>query len=158
MSYGLFVSGASLFLQRTSWQLVCLNSLAMRCIVATRFMDLCAMTSIRRSSSRIPNTFIAPNTTSAFATYLQLCALLMNALPTHALEPPQAKTDAVRNWADYDSDSEEETRVEVVDSFQPKIQLPPLDDRTRKRLLAIPAADHITSLLRASQNPALLDT
>ncbi|KAI1794750.1 HECT-domain-containing protein [Ganoderma leucocontextum] len=93
----------------------------------------------------------------AFATYLQLCALLINALPTHALEPPQAKTDAVRNWADYDSDSEEETRVEVVDSFQPKVQLPPLDDRTRKRLLAIPAADHITSLLRASQNPALLD-
>ena len=93
----------------------------------------------------------------AFATYMQLCALLMNALPTHALEPPQARADAVRNWADDDSDSDDETRVEVVDSFVPKTQLPPLDDRTRKRLLTIPASDHITSLLRAAQSPTLLE-
>ncbi len=94
----------------------------------------------------------------AFATYLRLCALLMNALPTHALEPPEARTDSLRNWADDDSDdSDDETRVEVVKSFEPRMQLPSLDDRTRKRLLTIPASDHITSLLRASQNTALLE-
>ncbi|EJF56635.1 HECT-domain-containing protein [Dichomitus squalens LYAD-421 SS1] len=92
----------------------------------------------------------------AFATYLQLCALLMNALPTHALEPPEDKRDAARNWADGESEDEEETTVEVVSSFEPKQRLPPLDDRTRKRLLIIPASDHITSLLRASQNENLL--
>ena len=93
---------------------------------------------------------------AAFATYLRLCALLMNALPTHALEPPEARTNPALNWAD-DSDDDEETRVEIVDSFEPRTQLPPLDDRTRKRLLNIPSSDHITSLLRASQNPSLLE-
>ena len=93
----------------------------------------------------------------AFATYLKLCSLLMNALPTHALEPPEDKRDAARNWADGESEDEEETTVEIVSSFQPKQQLPSLDDRTRKRLLSIPASDHITSLLHTSQNDALLD-
>ncbi|PIL22973.1 transporter [Ganoderma sinense ZZ0214-1] len=92
----------------------------------------------------------------AFATYLRLCALLMNALPTHALEPPEARANPASNWAD-DSDDDEETKVEVVDSFEPKTRLPPLDDRTRKRLLTIPASDHVTSLLRASQDPTLLE-
>ena len=92
---------------------------------------------------------------SAFVTYLQLAALLMNALPTHALEPPTNKPDA-RSWADDDSDDEPETHVEIVASFEPKQLLPQLDERTRKRLQTLPASDHIQTLLRASQNQTLL--
>ena len=80
----------------------------------------------------------------------------MNALPTHALEPPENKSDPAKNWADEDSDDEPETTVQVVTSFEPKQDLPPLDDRTRKRLLSLPSSDHIHALLRASQNQTLL--
>ncbi|KAI0669125.1 HECT-domain-containing protein [Trametes maxima] len=91
----------------------------------------------------------------AFSTYLQLAALLMNALPTHALEP-QDKREAAANWADDDSDDEPETQVTVVSSFEPRQTLPQLDEKTRKRLQALPSSDHIASLLRAGQNEALL--
>ncbi|KAI8978888.1 HECT-domain-containing protein [Trametes punicea] len=90
----------------------------------------------------------------AFATYLQLGALLMNALPTHALEPREDKP--AKNWADEDTDDESETQVTVVNSFEPKPQLPRLDEKTRKRLQTLPASDHITSLLRASHNQTLI--
>ncbi|KAI0755393.1 HECT-domain-containing protein [Daedaleopsis nitida] len=93
---------------------------------------------------------------SAFAHYLQLSALLMNALPTHALEPPEDKPDATKNWADDDSDDERETRVEVVSSFEPKHLLPQLDDRTRKRLLTLPSPEHMNTLLKATQSERLL--
>ncbi|RDX43479.1 HECT-domain-containing protein [Lentinus brumalis] len=91
----------------------------------------------------------------AFATYLQLCALLMNGMPEHALEPPENKPDATKIWADDDSDDESDTLVEVVSSFEAKPPLPQLDDRTRKRLQTLPSSDHISTLLRASQNDKL---
>ncbi|KAH9925375.1 HECT-domain-containing protein [Epithele typhae] len=94
--------------------------------------------------------------TPAFATYLQLTALLMNALPTLALEPPENKTNTTRNWGDEDEDEEPDTQVEVVASFQPKVELPQLDEKTRKRLQTLPSPDHITTILRASDKPGLL--
>ncbi|KAI0647654.1 HECT-domain-containing protein [Trametes meyenii] len=93
---------------------------------------------------------------AAFSTYLRLAALLMNALPTHALEPQKDRREAAANWADDDSDEESETQVTVVSSFEPKQSLPHLDEKTRKRLQTLPSSDHITSLLRAGQNEALL--
>ncbi|KAI0357322.1 HECT-domain-containing protein [Trametes cingulata] len=92
----------------------------------------------------------------AFATYLQLASLLMNGLPTHALEPRENKPGAASNWADEDTDEEHETQVVVVSSFEPKQRLPQLDERTRKRLQTLPSSDHIASLLRAAQNQTLL--
>ncbi|OSD07632.1 HECT-domain-containing protein [Trametes coccinea BRFM310] len=90
----------------------------------------------------------------AFATYLQLGALLMNALPTHALEPREEKS--AKSWADEDSDDDSETQVTVVTSFEPRQQLPPLDEKTRKRLQTLPSSEHIASLLRAAHNQTLL--
>ncbi|CDO70815.1 hypothetical protein BN946_scf184801.g6 [Trametes cinnabarina] len=91
----------------------------------------------------------------AFATYLQLAALLMNALPTHALEPRQE--NSAKSWADEDTDDEEsETLVTVVTSFEPKQRPPRLDEKTHKRLQTLPSSEHITSLLRAAQNQTLL--
>ncbi|EIW51561.1 HECT-domain-containing protein [Trametes versicolor FP-101664 SS1] len=93
---------------------------------------------------------------AAFATYLQLAALLMNALPTNALEPAASKPGAASNWADDDSDDETETTVTVVSSFESRDALPQLDEKTRKRLLTLPSSEHIASLLRAGQSQALL--
>ncbi|KAI0820473.1 HECT-domain-containing protein [Trametes gibbosa] len=92
----------------------------------------------------------------AFATYLQLAALLMNALPANALEPREDKS-AATIWADADdtSDDDIETQVSVVASFEPKQSLPQLDDKTRKRLQTLPSSDHIASLLRASRTQSL---
>lgn len=108
--------------------------------------NLAAFTPPRYSALPVP----------AFATYLQLCALIMNAVPTHALEPPANRPDATKTWADGDdTDDEDETKVEVVSSFEEKQPLPQLDDRTRKRLQALPSSDHISTLLRASHNDRL---
>lgn len=90
----------------------------------------------------------------AFATYLQLGAVLMNALPTHALEPREEKS--AKSWADEDSDDDSETQVTVVTSFEPRQQLPPLDEKTRKRLQTLPSSEHIASSLRAAHNQTLL--
>ncbi|KAI0366687.1 HECT-domain-containing protein [Pilatotrama ljubarskyi] len=92
----------------------------------------------------------------AFATYLALASLLMNALPTHALEPRQNKSATTGSWADDDTDDEHETQVTVVSSFEQRQPLPQLDERTRKRLQTLPSSDHISSLLRAAQNQTLL--
>ncbi|KAH9890126.1 HECT-domain-containing protein [Cubamyces lactineus] len=92
----------------------------------------------------------------AFATYLQLSAILMNSLPTHALEPKENQPSSAQNWADADTDDEGEIEVTVVTSFEPKQSIPPLDERTRKRLQTLPASDHISSLLRAGQSQTLL--
>lgn len=93
---------------------------------------------------------------SALAQYFQLAALLMNALPTHALEPPETKSDVGNNWGDDDSDDEHETQVEVVSSFELKAQLPQLDDRTRKRLQTFTDTKHISAVLQACGNQNLL--
>lgn len=80
----------------------------------------------------------------------------MNGVPEHALEPPENKPDATKIWADDDSDDEADTLVEVVSSFEAKPPpLAPLDERTRKRLQTLPSSDHISTLLRASQNDKL---
>ncbi|KAI0632541.1 HECT-domain-containing protein [Trametes polyzona] len=92
----------------------------------------------------------------AFATYLQLAALLMNALPTNALEPRENKPGTAANWGDDDTDDESETQVTVVNSFEPRQSLPQLDEKTRKRLQTLPSSDHIASLLRAGQSQTLL--
>ncbi|RPD62864.1 HECT-domain-containing protein [Lentinus tigrinus ALCF2SS1-7] len=111
--------------------------------------NLAAFTPPRYSALPVP----------AFAVYLQLCALLMNALPTHALEPPANRPDATKSWADGDdSDEEIDTKVEIVSSFEELQSLPQLDERTRKRLQTLPSPDHISTLLRASQNAKLTPT
>ncbi|KAI0771097.1 HECT-domain-containing protein [Trametes elegans] len=93
---------------------------------------------------------------TAFSTYLQLAARLMNALPTHALEPRENKPGTAKNWADEDDEEESETQVSVVVSFEPKQPLPQIDEKTLKRLQTLPSSDHIASLLRAAQNQTLL--
>ncbi len=71
----------------------------------------------------------------AFATYLLLCALLMNGVPEHALEPPENKPDETKIWADEGSDDEADTLVEAKQSPRPQ-----LDERTRKRLQTLPSS------------------
>ncbi|KAH9920431.1 uncharacterized protein B0H18DRAFT_1191801 [Fomitopsis serialis] len=97
----------------------------------------------------------------ALEAYLELLAALMNALPTHALEPPERNTrDATRTWADgdvmdVDEDDEDDERapqVTVVASFEPPPRLPELDKRTRTRLQTLPSSAHLNSLLGAAQN------
>lgn len=87
----------------------------------------------------------------SLAAYLNFTLSLMCLLPTHALEPPQRKAEAVAQpvWSD-DSDSDHETQVAVVSSFAaPKVRLPELDTKTRNRLQTLPSATHINSLLEA---------
>ncbi|KAH9948904.1 HECT-domain-containing protein [Amylocystis lapponica] len=91
----------------------------------------------------------------ALDAYLQLIATLMTSLPTHALEPPENVGAIASHWADDDdSDSEHETQVMVVDSFEPKAKLsklPEVDARTRKRLQTFPSVEHVNALLSATQ-------
>lgn len=90
----------------------------------------------------------------ALDAYMQFMAALMNSLPVHALEPPQNDGTAAKTWVD-DEDSDDEgrgTRVDVVESFEPKTPLPPIDERTRKRLQALPSIQHMNTLLSATQN------
>lgn len=84
---------------------------------------------------------------------MDFMAALMNSLPVHALEPPQNEETA-KTWGDAeDSDNEESvTRVDVVESFQPKPELPAIDERTRKRLQTLPSIQHMNTLLTATQN------
>ena len=95
----------------------------------------------------------------AFAAYLQFAASLMNALPTHALEPPEDKPNPVQQWDDdsSDDDSAPPPQVEIVASFVAKPVLPKLDTRTRKRLVELPSSEHMHALLGAAKQPALLD-
>lgn len=99
----------------------------------------------------------------ALEAYLELMAALMNALPTHALEPPERNTrDATRTWADGDgmnvdvSDEEDgpAPRATVVSSFEPPPRLPELDKRTRTRLQTLPSNQHLNNLLNAAQHHA----
>lgn len=78
----------------------------------------------------------------------------MNSLPVHALDPPQKNEEAEKTWVDAeDSDLEEpRIRVDIVESFQPKPQLPVIDERTRKRLQTLPSIQHMNVLLAATQN------
>ncbi|KAF9816031.1 hypothetical protein IEO21_04206 [Rhodonia placenta] len=94
---------------------------------------------------------------TALDTYLQLIAMLMNALPTRALEPPLPKQDPARSWADDDDDSDNEStpQVTVVTSFDMNPAPPPLpqlDKRTLTRLQTYPSVQHLTSLLSAVQH------
>ncbi|KZT63967.1 hypothetical protein DAEQUDRAFT_679458 [Daedalea quercina L-15889] len=94
----------------------------------------------------------------ALEAYLELMAALMNALPTHALEPPERNTrDATRTWADADEDEDGDEegpapQAIVVTSFEPPPRLPELDKRTRTRLQTLPSSQHLNSLLGAAQH------
>lgn len=98
---------------------------------------------------------------NALEAYLELMAALMNALPVHALEPPESNAhDAPSTWTngdgmDTDESDEEERpapRVTVVTTFDPPPRLPELDKRTRTRLQTLPSSQHLNSLLSAAQH------
>ncbi|KAH7885642.1 HECT-domain-containing protein [Phlebopus sp. FC_14] len=97
---------------------------------------------------------------SSLQSYLRLLSALLNALPTHALDPPlfQDSKHQASSWADdSDSDSDGPVQVAVVGSFASKPVLPTLDPRLRKRLQTLPSPTHLNSLLKAAQqHPELL--
>ncbi|KAI0039666.1 HECT-domain-containing protein [Auriscalpium vulgare] len=95
---------------------------------------------------------------SSLNTILQLFTALMDALPTHALDPPSRKTSvasrkhALDDSSDSESESEDITRVIAVNAFvPPPPPLPTLDARTLTRLTTLVSTGHITSLLTTTQ-------
>lgn len=105
----------------------------------------------------------------ALDAYLRLIAALLNTIPSNALEPPSTdlgvgtvapSTTAWTADSDESDDEERATTVHVVSSFasapvavtKPKAHIPKFDARTYKRLAILPAPEHITSLLAASQH------
>jgi ubiquitin-protein ligase E3 C len=85
--------------------------------------------------------------------YLQFLAALLNSLPPGALESLESVQGPGTSWTIDDSDSETElnTRVATVDSFTLWPVLPSIDPRSRKRLLILPSAAHLNSLLIATK-------
>ena len=99
----------------------------------------------------------------ALEAYLELMAALMNALPAHALEPPERNTrDLTRAWTNGDGMDADESDEEdgpaphatVVTSFEPPPRLPELDKRTRTRLQTLPSSQHLNGLFGAAQHHA----
>lgn len=81
--------------------------------------------------------------------YLALTTEAMHSLPPQALEPPENNAKTV-TWVEDDSDSDHDTRVEVVTSFTSKPVLPQVDSKTRTRLQTLPSPQHLASLLNAA--------
>ncbi|KAI0074242.1 HECT-domain-containing protein [Panus rudis PR-1116 ss-1] len=90
---------------------------------------------------------------AALKSYLQLTTAIMNSLPVHALDPPAPKATSSA-WQgdpmDVDSDSDDEPQVNVVESFEPKVVLPDLDNKTRTRLRLLTESKHLNDLLNAT--------
>jgi ubiquitin-protein ligase E3 C len=80
---------------------------------------------------------------------LRLLASVMSTLPPGALVG-KSSASAGKQVADSESDSDPEDSVSL--SYAPRVSLPRLDERTAKRLQTLPAAAHISSLIRATQN------
>jgi hypothetical protein len=88
---------------------------------------------------------------------LHLMARIMSTLPAMALEPPSLTS--VSNGkqvaiADSDSDSDSEDMTHGSASVSNPVPLPRLDERTLKRLQTLPSANHISSVIRATQSHA----
>lgn len=96
---------------------------------------------------------------AALSAYLELLGALLSSLPVNALDPPPPKPKSAttsKPWhtadSETDSDDDSPVQVRVVSSFTaPAEPLPQLDARTSKRLQTLPAPAHLTALLQAAQ-------
>jgi ubiquitin-protein ligase E3 C len=91
---------------------------------------------------------------ASLTSLLHLMARLMSTLPTGALEPPSSVSNNGKQVAisENDSDSDSEDLTHASTSVSTRVTLRRLDERTLKRLQTLPAATHISSLIRASQS------
>ncbi|KAG6876550.1 hypothetical protein C0992_012473 [Termitomyces sp. T32_za158] len=91
--------------------------------------------------------------------YFTLLSRLLNSLPPHVFNPPPPKlptTTASASQYDSDPDSDSTpTRVAVVSSFSsnPTRAITAPDNRTLKRLMALPSASHLSALLSLPSSP-----
>ncbi|KAL4073187.1 hypothetical protein V8B97DRAFT_2022994 [Scleroderma yunnanense] len=102
----------------------------------------------------IPATRYATLLPSSLAGYIQLLIALLSALPIHALDPPRPDSKAESTAWDEDDDGDEDHPTGIEKSQAISLVL---DEKTRKKLLALPSPPHLNCLLKLTQlHPSLL--
>jgi ubiquitin-protein ligase E3 C len=87
----------------------------------------------------------------SLATLLHLLAAVMSTLPSGMLEL-KSSTAVGKRVADSEGDSDSEDSAHISASSAPPVPLTRVDERTLNRLQTLPAATHITSLIRSTQS------
>jgi len=105
--------------------------------------------------------FVSPSyknqTYPSLQTYLATAVVLLNSFSMGTLISPGSKNGKSQQlWTStaYDSDPDEAspTRVDVVGTFTPPIDLPDIDAKTIKRLSSIASTSHLQSLISSAEN------